>query len=234
MSRRRAQSGTPDSLLPDGVPPGSALSRLLADASAPAQPHELDGLAAALTAFSTARPDRRRSPVKSLLATLLAAKALAVTAAAASVGGIALAASTGSLPAPAQNAAHDLVGAPAAAKHVDKVREVKTTDDATPHPNATPSPSLMGLCQAYTSGVADSKGKALDNPAFTVLITAAGNESAVPAYCTALLATKHTGKPSAHPTPGQSHKPATHPTGPPASHPAAPVPHPTGSSGTRP
>ena len=38
------------------------------------------------------------------------------------------------------------------------------------HPAATPSPSLRGLCQAYTAHAADNPGKALDNPAFAALI----------------------------------------------------------------
>src|SRR3954466_15832826 len=113
MTRRRAHTRTPEQLLPGGIPADSALAGLLADASAPAQPHELDGLSAALTAFSAHQPSPRRSPVKTVLARLLAAKALATTAAAASIGGLALAAATGSLPPTAQNAAHSLVHAPA-------------------------------------------------------------------------------------------------------------------------
>lgn len=164
----------------------------------------------------------------SLLAKLLAAKALAATAAAASVGGIALAAATGSLPPAAQNAAHDLVGAPAATSTSDSVTQDDTTGtDGTDSaaPAATPSPSLVGLCRAYGAGVADAKGKALDHPAFTVLVTAAGGKAGVAAYCTTLLATAPGGKPA---VPGQSqvHKPATH--GAPATHPGtgAPATHP--------
>jgi hypothetical protein len=240
MTRRRARTRLSEQLLPGDMPGDSALARLLADASAPAQPHEVDGLSAALTAFSASQPSPRRSPVKTLLASLLAAKALSIGAAAAAIGGIALATATGSLPTAAQNAAHDWVNAPAAASAHSAALddEADPTSSATPSdsPSATPSPSLVGLCRAYGAGVATAKGKALDNPAFTVLITAAGGKDAVAAYCTGVLADA-AGKPSALPTPTNTHKPATHPaqptqpahpTGEPSTHPTgAPSPHPT-------
>lgn len=234
MTRRRAR--TSEHLLPDGLPADSALARLLADASASAQPHEFEGLSAALTAFHAHRPDPRRSFVKPVLAKLLAVKALAVTASVAGLGGVALAAATGSLPPAAQNAAHDLVGAPAASSPSDAARQdASHKPTAAPTPEATPSPSLVGLCRAYGAGVATAQGKALDNPAFTVLITAAGGEAGVPAYCTTLLATAPGGKPTALPTQAQSHKPETHPTNAPDTHPTgAPDTHPTGAPETHP
>lgn len=222
MTRRRARTRAPEELLPGGLPADSAVAALFADASAPSHAHELEGLSAALTAFSASQPNPRRSPVKTLLASLLAAKALAATAAVASIGGIALAAATGSLPPAAQNAAHHLVRAPAAAStHAASGRSVTSPDttDPTPQvtPSATPSPSLVGLCRAYGAGVATAKGKALDNPAFTVLVTAAGGSAAVPTYCAGVLAAAPGGKPTSL-TRAQSHKPATHPTGPPSTH----------------
>jgi hypothetical protein len=237
MTRRRARSRPSEQLLPGGLPADSALARLLADASAPAQPHEHEGLSAAVTAFTASQPNVRRSPVKTLLASLLAAKAaLVATVATASVGGIALAAATGTLPTAAQNAAHDLVHAPAAASaHSAALDESHPTTPPTPSassspsPSASPSPSLVGLCRAYSAGVATAKGKALDNPAFTVLITAAGGEDAVAAYCDGVLAAAPGGKPTALPTPTNTHKPTTHPatptthpTGQPSEHPTAP------------
>jgi hypothetical protein len=242
MTRRRARTRLPEQLLPGDMPADSALARVLADASAPAQSDELVGLSAALTAFSASQPIPRRSPVKTLIAGLLAAKAaLAATAAAASIGGIALAAATGSLPTAAQNAAHDLVHAPAAASaHSAALDDDETeptssetpSDTSSPSPSATPHPSLVGLCRAYGAGVATSHGKALDNPAFTVLITAAGGKDAVAAYCTGILADAPGGKPTALPTPTNTHKPATHPTHAarptrPAHPTNAPSPHPT-------
>jgi hypothetical protein len=245
MTRRRAPKRLPEQLLPGDMPADSALGRLLADASAPTQPHELAGLSAALTAFSASQPSPRRSPVKTVLASMLAAKALAIGAAVASIGGVALATATGSLPPAAQNAAHDWVHAPAAASahsaaldESDPSSSATPSDTSSPSPSAaksaTPNPSLVGLCRAYGAGVATAKGKALDNPAFTVLITAAGGKDAVAAYCTGVLADAPGGKPTALPTPTNTHKPATqptqpaHPTGAPSTHPtAAPSPHPT-------
>lgn len=216
-----------------------ALEQLLQDAAAPAHADELGGLAAALTAFSQT-PQPRRNRMTSLLAKLLAAKAaLAATGSAVAVSGIALAAATGSLPAPLQTAAHDNLGAPAAASHPTPSESdspepsdsatPEPSDSASPEPKGTPSPSLVGLCRAYGAGVATSHGKALDNPAFTVLITTAGGKDAVPAYCATLLAGAPGGKPTALPTHAQGHQPATHPTGKPASHPTGkPATHPTG------
>jgi hypothetical protein len=196
-----------------------ALQRLLDDAAAPAHPHELDGLAAALTAFSQT-PTPRRPPVKSALVALLSAKALTVTASAAAVGGIALAASTGTLPGTASP--HATPGTPGA------------------HNSASPSPSQVGLCRAYLAGVKDARGKALDNPAFSTLAAAAGAAEGVDAYCARVLAAAPGGRPSDLPSQASDHptgKPADHPTGKPASvppsHPGKPgdVPpaHPTGS-----
>jgi hypothetical protein len=232
MTSRRARTRAQEQQLL-GVPADSALGQLLADASAPAQPHELHGLSAALTAFSTHSPGPRRSPVQSVLAKLLAAKVLATTASAAAVGGIALAASAGALPAPAQNAAHDLVGAPAASHPTHPSETVAQEPKVTPKPSATPSPSLVGLCRAYGAGVATSHGKALDNPAFTVLVTAAGGKDAVTGYCAKVLAAAPGGRPTALPTQAQGHKPVyppgTHPTGKPSPHPTGkPTSHPTG------
>jgi len=213
------------------------IDRLLAEASAPAHADEVAGLAAALTMFNHIAPRPRRNPVMRVLASLLAAKAIAVGAAAA-LGGVALAAAAGVLPAPAQNFAHDTLKAPAA----DASTHAAAQASDHPSPSASPSPNLIGLCRAYGAGAADAKGKALSNPAFTALVTAAGSEEAVPAYCTTALASAPGGKPTALPTQAQVHKPtshptgppATHPTGPPATYPTAPTPHPTGPPATHP
>ncbi|MCW2545468.1 MAG: hypothetical protein JWM40_3020 [Frankiales bacterium] len=223
----------------DELPPvEGALGRLLNEASAPAHPGELDGLSAALTAFHQHHTPARRRSMKAVLTNLIAAKAL-LALGVASMGGVALAASTGTLPAPAQNVAHDLVGAPAAdtghaqdSQEAQDAQDAQVEENATPKPSASPSPSLIGLCRAYSAGVKDAKGKALESPAFTFLITTAGSKEAVGAYCTTLLATAPGGKPSALPDQAQQHKPSTHPTGKPSEHPTGkPSTHPTGSSG---
>ncbi|HTI26571.1 MAG TPA: PT domain-containing protein [Kutzneria sp.] len=86
--------------------------------------------------------------------------------------------------------------------------------------SADPSPSLVGLCHAYTAGAGADHGKALENPTFSALITTAGGKDEVDAYCTTLLAASpaesaHPGQPSDHP----SGAPTGHPTGDPTDHP---------------
>jgi hypothetical protein len=192
---------------------GSDLARLLADAAAPARTDELAGMSQAVSWFAE-RPARRRSLVPGVVAALVATKtALAATAASAAVGVVTVAAAaTGSLPAPAQDAAHDVFGAPAA-----KARPAATataTTEASATPKATPSPSLVGLCRAYSAGSKDERGKALESPAFTALLTAAGGESGVEALCTATLASAaptarptDAGKPSSAGRPSSAGKP---------------------------
>ncbi len=210
------------------------LQALLGAAAAPTHEDELAGLTAAVTAFSLAKPPPRRNPMMSVLAKLIAVKALVATIGAATVGGVALAAATGTLPAPIQTVAHNTVGAPSAVSSEEEVDATETPEqaDATPTKTATPSPNLVGLCRAYGAGVATSHGKALENPAFTVLITTAGGKDLITGFCTTLLATAPGGrptsrpthapsthKPTAHPTHAAStHKPTTHPTGKPAGH----------------
>jgi len=90
---------------PADAPPGYVeVAKVLATAAAPANPHELDGQAAAMAAFARERLDRlgadshaapRRRPRRSRL--VVAAVAVAVLM----VGGVA-AATTGTLPEPAQ------------------------------------------------------------------------------------------------------------------------------------
>ena len=158
---------------------------------------------------------------------LLVAKAV-IAALGVSGGGVALAAATGHMPA-------NLTGKPAAASSASAAAAATHTPAASgesaSHPAASPSPSLRGLCQAYTSQVGSNPGKALDSPAFTALITAAGGKDSVTAFCTSLLAThpgnapaSHpAGKPSSHPTPADT----THPTGKPSVLPSGkPTTHP--------
>ena len=157
---------------------------------------------------------------------LLVAKAVFV-AAVVSGGGIALAAATGHMPA-------NLTGTPAAARSAAATSATHTASGkSTSRPAASPSPSLRGLCQAYTAHAGHNTGKSLDSPAFTALITAAGGKDSVTTFCASLLAA-HPGKaPTSHPA-GKAHPtPANtkHPTGKPAAvrtsaPPGQPTPHP--------
>ncbi|RAS70065.1 hypothetical protein C8D87_101365 [Lentzea atacamensis] len=209
---RRIGRRTAERLLRDA--PGHAqvtghdrLGDLLAAAAAPARDRELTGEHAAMAAFRDARlapaPQRRRPRMlKIALANLVTVKIAAVAAAAA--GGIALAAAAGTLPGQQREEP-----APAADTDVVATTSVTTTEkskapDKKPDNSASPSPSLHGLCQAYTARA--EHGKAHENPALSALITAAGGPDQVPAFCADLLGDKP-GKPDAPgkpDTPGKS------------------------------
>lgn len=212
---------------------GDPLVDLLALAAAPAGRDELAGESAALAAFRAARPvpadrSRRRSMIKTALAKVLTLKAAAVLAATAA-GGVALAASTGALPNPLNGTTQS---APGVVGHVGGRPSAGASHRGSDGPDATPSPSLLGLCHAYTAGAGSEHGKALENPAFSVLITTAGGKDKVDAFCSALLASAgSTGQPTAHPT-GAS---TDHPTGGPTGHPSeGQDKHPTGAPTSHP
>jgi hypothetical protein len=207
-----------------------ALASLLAFAAAPAADRELAGEAEAVTAFRRAHlgpATQQRRPLMSATKLLLAKAVIAAVGV--SGGGIALAAATGHLPA-------NLTGTPAAASSaVAATAMPSASGKSTSHPAASPSPSLRGLCQAYTAHAGRNTGKALDSPAFTALITAAGGKDSVTAFCTSLLAT-HPGNASAsHPAGKPSSQPTqantTHPTGKPS---VLPTDHPTGKPTSHP
>ncbi|SCL39049.1 hypothetical protein GA0070624_6431 [Micromonospora rhizosphaerae] len=145
------------------------------------------------------------------LAKLLTLKAGATVLAVAATGGVALAAANGTLPNPLSEPS-----AKPSAHATGKPSDAGDKGNGPAGAKGTPSPNLVGLCRAYRAGVADSQGKALENPAFTVLITTAGGKDKVAAYCDKLLANEK-GKPSkeAGATATPSHpagKPATRPT----------------------
>lgn len=134
--------------------------------------------------------------LETALAKLLTLKVAGATAvAAAATGGVALAATNGVLPNPlADNA--KVQPSPHAAQPSKQAGKSAGAKGA-----ASPSPSLVGLCHAFTAGAGDNPGKALENPAFTALITEAGDKEKVAAYCDALLAQANTKPaPSARPT----------------------------------
>ena len=229
------------------------LGALISAARGPASPAELAGEQAARAAFvdaaatSSLITTRRRS---SVLSTLIGSKiALAAAGALALSGASTAAAFTGQLPGPAQNAAHHLLGAPAADQQTDAEDSPigEATDDPTSDPTemptgaprATTTPvgpdatgsAAYGLCTAWTAQVRAGHTPNSSSVAFRNLITAAGSADNVAAYCTGVVATSHpthpakpTGSPSAHPT----GSPTSHPTGKPSTHPTHPA-KPTGS-----
>ncbi|WP_258947536.1 hypothetical protein [Lentzea californiensis] len=195
---RRIDRRTAEQLLraaPGGLPVAGhdRLSDLLAAAGAPARDQELAGERAAMAAFRDARlataPQRwRPRMLKAALANLLAVKIAGV--AVLTAGGIALAAAAGTLPGqqreePAAPAGTTVVSTTSATTAAPSKGPEQKPDNS-----ASPSPSLKGLCQAYTAGAGSEHGKAHNNPAFSALITAAGGAERVPGFCADLLGEK--------------------------------------------
>jgi hypothetical protein len=172
--------------------------------------------------------------IKTAVMKLLTVKAAAVIALTAA-GGVAVAATTGTLPTTLTGSEQHASGLSAAGshqtgkpsarpsasdkdKHHDGDQDGKGPADA----NGSPSPSLVGLCHAVSAGNKDEHGKALENPAFTALITAAGGKDKVDLFCATLLASaSSSAEPKehpSHPTDSPSEEPSDHRTGPPADH----------------
>jgi hypothetical protein len=200
-----------------------------------ARPDELLGEEAALAAYRAANlgpvpQPRRRSMRETALAKLLTLKAAAAAAVViTATGGVALAASSGVLP----NTSNG--GAPTAKPSAHATGKPSTADTKKAG-SASPSPSLVGLCRAYAAAGSD-RGKALESPAFQVLVNTAGGRDQVAGYCEGVLAghdaaetstgNAPTARPSRAPTTRPSAAPDSHPSGPPAT-------KPTGGAGSRP
>lgn len=229
-------------LLDGSHPAGTdGVAHVLSAANSPADETELGGEHAAVALFraASATPavtSRSPSMIKATVTKLGAAKLLAATAVAvAASGGLALAATTGTLPnqsghphpavTPSSVGHHGAGGAGSTADHPAIGAD---SSSATASAAATPSPSLVGLCRAFQAGATSNPGEAVNNPAFTALVTAAGGVDGLDAYCTALVGapgTHPTGAPSTHP----AERPTSHPSGPPSTHPSGPpTTHPTG------
>ena len=219
---------------------------LLAALNAAPQDGELAGHARVLAEFRrrggmpvhARRSARRRSR---LLTVLLTAKAAAAAAAAAvALGGVAAAAYTSTLPAPVQQFAHSVIGAPSPQPShrpgTPQPSHRPGTPQATPArtdavgPDAT-GPAGSGLCTAYAHakahGTASQKAVAFRN-----LAAAAGGAAKIAAYCTAVPhpGSSQPSQPASAPTHPAGH-PASHPTGKPSSH---PTPHPPGRPSSAP
>jgi hypothetical protein len=217
-----------------GLQPAAAL---LAALNAAPQGGELAGHARALTEFRRrgGMPvhARRSAHRRRRLLTSLTAKAAAAAAAvaAAVLGGVAAAAYTGTLPAPAQQFAHGVIGAPSPQpSHRPGTPQATPARTGAVGPDAT-GPAASGLCTAYAH--AKAHGKASQKAvAFRNLAAAAGGAAKIAAYCTAVP----------HPGSSQSSQPAsalTHPAGHAASHPTGkpsshPTPHPAGRPSSAP
>ncbi|KLL11213.1 hypothetical protein [Protofrankia coriariae] len=164
------------------------LADLLAAVAAPARADEFAGEEAAVAAFREARlvpvNQLRREPmIKIALAKLLTVKIAVAAVAATTVGGVAVAASTGALSSPGEHEAAAGITTSASAQAADPSAHV-------PAAGAIAPASLPALCHTYTATAAehpDRSGKALDEPAFSLLIAAAGGKGKVTAYCGEIL-----------------------------------------------
>ncbi|HET8659908.1 MAG TPA: hypothetical protein VFM55_13025 [Micromonosporaceae bacterium] len=150
------------------------LAAPLAAARAAASPDELVGEQMALAAFRAAQLvpvplPRRSSMLKIAMAKVLTAKAAAVLAGL-SLGGVAVATTTGAIPTPFDNKPD--APAPAASPAHSNGSD-----------GAHPSPSLVGLCRAYAAGATDNPGKAAENPAFAALVSAAKGAENIEEFC---------------------------------------------------
>jgi hypothetical protein len=229
--RLALDEGTAERLLtgrldPADAPPGySPVAALLAAVSAPPDTEELAGQAAIVAVFAAATRshspqliDPRRSGV---LTKLLTAKAATAVLGVLMTGGVA-AAATGNLPAPAQQAAHALLGGAG----VPAPAEATATTRSHPVGPKAAGPAVQGLCRAWSAGQGGQHGSKLDAPAFAALTKAAGGTNQIAAYCAQVTANTPAGTGQGAPS---SSPPASTATGsrrggPPSSLPASSAP----------
>jgi hypothetical protein len=175
-----------ETLLSGRAEPGDApaglrpVAEVLAALQAPPDPGEFAGWNLALTAFREApgTPEAPYRPRSRRLSSKLAAAAAAV-AVAAFGGGIA-AAYAGMLPPALQRIAHVAFAAPDASPGRPKPKPEPWPSATASHPvgpSATGS-AAYGLCNAYAHANASQKSEA-----FRKLVSAAGGEDKVAAYC---------------------------------------------------
>jgi hypothetical protein len=198
------------------------LVRMLRLAAAPAHPAELTGRPTTMAAFVRSpyeivgyRPPVRRQPtLLRALSRALAVKLLAGTAVLV-LGGAAVAAGTGSLPAEVQHNAHDLlsplgVRVPDAtvADHRDAARPARSPSPS-PTPSASPSPSAstpspVSLCKAWRASTKTKQPVPMDPSALLSLTDAAGGKAKIAAFCTKILPPSPSKSASRKPSPSPS------------------------------
>jgi len=189
-------SWIPDAALSDllagGTPPADGpaslhqVADLLSSLRAAPGADEGAGQAAAIAEFRArvrvsphaAQSHRRRPATRTPLALIRTRAGNAATAAVVGLGGIAAAAYAGALPAAAQQAAHDTIGAPTPKPHPSPAASHRATPVG---PNASGHPAF-GLCTAFLHG--KEHGRQADKSvAFRNLARAAGGAANVTSYC---------------------------------------------------
>ncbi|MEU4560857.1 hypothetical protein AB0F72_20970 [Actinoplanes sp. NPDC023936] len=192
---------TAERLLRGGAP-GHPLAEVLSAAKAPATERELSGEAAAMAAFRAAAPAPRRHPMLTFLSFKVAAAAFATTA---TVGGVALAASTGTLPSPifASSSAKPshAPSSPSPSRSLSPSPSRSLSPGASPTPphspsrgssprprssppaSAKPRIELDDLCREFDGRDRDGRTRALDDDRFGELIERAGRKERVERFC---------------------------------------------------
>ncbi|GAA2116459.1 hypothetical protein [Actinomadura alba] len=225
ISGRRAERLLRDAAFGSQTDP-DPLIRSLATATVPTPDAESAAEEAAVAAFRMARhahPHTKDSTVRSRLAKLLTAKVATVAFATTAIGVVAFAAGTGGLPGQKQHADQPPADTPGNSRPIG-TPSMPATGTVAPAPSPSPSkspspslslslspstsPSLARLCRAYEQN--KERGKALDRPALSTLITAAGGENKIAGYCATLLPTTPGKKPMPT-TKGQVNKPTAKP-----------------------
>ncbi|KAB1942223.1 hypothetical protein F8271_13065, partial [Micromonospora sp. ALFpr18c] len=198
MNADRMDQETAERLLGGGIVDPSTGPRpvvlLLSAVRAAPRPDELAGEGLAMQGFRRAQvtpaaPRRavRRSHTLARFGGRTTVAALALTA----VGGVALAAATGTAPRPPHRPAPTAPASTDASAANPPVTDNRPTPGTAapsrPLPPAPESQALPGLCRAYQATSRENPGRALDSPGLSALITAAGGRQQVTGFCTKLL-----------------------------------------------
>jgi hypothetical protein len=182
------------------------LGVLLDAAKAPPSVDELAGERAAVAGFLAAHRNaaataqsKRRNRAQLRLSTRAVALKVAAAVTVLAMGGTAVAAQTGKLPAGAQQRVHDMlsslgVPAPDGGPRPASTGPVRPSTSA--QPSATPTPPIsaapadaaaLTLCRQWDAARQKPHGKAMTAEAKHALVEAAGGQSKIAAFCTALL-----------------------------------------------
>lgn len=213
--------GTAERLLAGGLDPADAppayrrTAAVLVAVAAPPSPDELAGEAqavAALGAVARSIPHRAARRRPTVLTKVLSVKmATAAAVALLSLAGVAGAA-TGTLPGPAQRAAHRMLGAagvPSPDDHASAAHGTDKGSGSADHSPTGPDPTGAakdGLCRAWQAGQGGEHGSKNDATAFKALAAAAGGADKIAAYChDTSTAHGQASPPSTVPEQGQAH-----------------------------
>lgn len=179
---RRLDEDTAEQLL-RGEPTEPAhthLAALLSAAQSPPRPAEYTGQPAALAAFQAARLAPIRPVRRTVLAGRLTVRMGAVSLAVLGLGGVAVAATTGALPA----ALHHGSQVAGARGHAPRPSALPS-----PATSRTPGSSLIALCRRYADHDRDHRSRMLNDPDMHDLVVRAGSRDRdrVDDFCAKLL-----------------------------------------------